>query len=111
MREEGRLKWLEDKWFTNNYQSSFIPEDTHESDLKVLTLDNLHGLFIVSVTSKAIALSIFLIFIIRKKICSKDFILRIFSARYMRIMMRYLFPKNTNMIHDVNVEMTHVNPH
>lgn len=90
------------------------PEATEESQLKMLNLDNLRGLFIVSVTSKAIALSIFLFFILRKKICLKNFILRIFSAQFMRrIMMRYLFPnyKNTNMIHNANVEMTHVNPH
>nr|GMD14228.1 glutamate receptor 1.2-like [Ipomoea batatas] len=114
MREEGKLKLLEEKWFTNNYQSSFIPEATEESQLQMLNLDNLRGLFIVSVTSKAIALSIFLFFILRKKICLKNFILRFFSAQFMRrIMMRYLFPnyKNTNMIHNANVEMTHVNPH
>nr|GMD17573.1 glutamate receptor 1.2-like [Ipomoea batatas] len=46
MREEGKLKHLEEKWFTNNYQSSFIPEATEESQLKMLNVDNLRGLFI-----------------------------------------------------------------
>ncbi|XP_031100140.1 glutamate receptor 1.4-like isoform X2 [Ipomoea triloba] len=47
MREEGKLKLLEEKWFTNKYQSSFIPEATEESQLQMLNLDNLCGLFIV----------------------------------------------------------------
>nr|GMD14227.1 glutamate receptor 1.2-like [Ipomoea batatas] len=59
LREEGRLKQLEKKWFKNNNQPS------EEGGLNIYAL---RGLFVLSVIANAIFLSRFLFFFIRKKL-------------------------------------------
>nr|GME06889.1 glutamate receptor 1.2-like [Ipomoea batatas] len=81
LREEGRLKQLEEEWFTNNHQSS-------EGGFNIY---DFRGLFVLSVITNAIFLSIFLFFFIRKKLRENYFILQVFSMRYMRRMIRYMF--------------------
>nr|GMD17572.1 glutamate receptor 1.2-like [Ipomoea batatas] len=93
LREEGRLKQLEKKWFTNNHQSSEGGFNFYD----------FRGLFVLSVIANAIFLSMFLFFFIRKKLRENCFILQVLSMRYMRRMIRYMFFRNINVIHDVEM--------
>ncbi|XP_019178017.1 PREDICTED: glutamate receptor 1.3-like isoform X2 [Ipomoea nil] len=92
LREEGKLKELEDKWFKN--QSSLLPLANAGTQLNTLSLDNFRGLFLVSGTSKAIAFIVFTIFALNKKLSIYHHILKIALGGNLAFMIRYLLPAN-----------------
>lgn len=92
LREEGKLKELEDKWFKN--QSSLLPLANAGNQLNTLSLDNFQGLFLVSGISKAIAFVVFIIFALNKKLSIYHNILKIALGGKLAFMIRYLLPAN-----------------
>ncbi|KAJ9567214.1 hypothetical protein OSB04_003180 [Centaurea solstitialis] len=63
LREDGTLRMLENKWFT--YQQSGPP--SNDSAPKVLNLQGLRGLFLISGVSMAAALFIFMLYMVHEK--------------------------------------------
>nr|GMD14225.1 glutamate receptor 1.2-like [Ipomoea batatas] len=91
LREEGRLKQLEEKWFTNNHQSS-------EGELNIY---DFRGLFVLSVIANAIFLSMLLFFFIRKKLEVEG---NVSATEVAPVMQSQIGKAHTNLIDSENPE-------
>ncbi|XP_019178103.1 PREDICTED: glutamate receptor 1.2-like isoform X2 [Ipomoea nil] len=100
LREEGKLKELEDKWF--NKEEALLPQETDGPNVKTLDVDSFRYLFLVSGISKAIAVMVFLWYMLCKKLWIYNCIIRIASRGNLPLMLRYLFPIKPNTINGVH---------
>ncbi|TXG67882.1 hypothetical protein EZV62_009157 [Acer yangbiense] len=74
LREEGKLKMLEDYWFSSNQPSAYMNQDS-SSNPSSLSLERFGGLFLITGISSTLVLSIFfLCFVYRKRRALRGFV-------------------------------------
>lgn len=100
LREEGKLKELEDKWF--HKEEALLPHGNDGPNVKTLNLGSFGYLFVVSGISKAIAVMVFLWYMLCKKLCIYHYIIRIASGGNLTLILRYLLPIKANTINGVH---------
>nr|GMD14223.1 glutamate receptor 1.2-like [Ipomoea batatas] len=101
LREEGKLKELEDKWF-HKEEEALLPEESDGPNVKTLDVGSFRYLFVVSGISKAIAVMVFLWYMLCKKLWIYNCIIRIASRGNLAFMLRLLLPIKPNTINGVH---------
>lgn len=103
LREEGKLKMMEEKWFKS--ESSLLNQDSATKP-KTLDLDNFRGLFIIAGLSSTLALLILLVnYLLHQNLPQllNYCIFRLLGGGRLAFMARYLFPRNNvHVIQEIN---------
>ncbi|XP_022848940.1 glutamate receptor 2.7-like [Olea europaea var. sylvestris] len=88
LREKGKLREIEKKWFRS--QSSPLSRDTEMKTSRTLGVNRFFGLFLISGISKAVAILLFFIFVLHQKL-SKSCIFRCWPEEKLCQFFRNLF--------------------
>ncbi|KAJ9565021.1 hypothetical protein OSB04_000987 [Centaurea solstitialis] len=91
LREDGTLRMLEDKWFTYQESGKYLKDSVP----KILNLQGLRGLFLISGVSMAAALFIFMLRKVHEKI---HFTYTMLAGGKLAFIMRFLMPKTGNAV-------------
>ncbi|KAK2979004.1 hypothetical protein RJ640_023586, partial [Escallonia rubra] len=100
LREEGKLRELEKKWFKS--ESTLSLQQGSVTTPKILDLHSFGGLFLISGISSALALLIFLLYLVKEKLHAKYCIIRFLGGGKLATMISYLSRRNANAIGEVN---------
>ena len=87
LREDGTLKLLEDKWFNKQVDTATAP--------KILNLEGLRGLFLISGVSMASALFLYMLYFVHEKVHFKYTML---AGGKLAFIMRFLIPRFASLV-------------
>ncbi|KAL8055717.1 hypothetical protein ABFX02_04G073900 [Erythranthe guttata] len=91
LREEGKIVQMERKWFSS--QTSLFSQDTESSNkAEPLGVYNFFGLFIINGVSEAMAILLFLVFLLREKMSIHFNIFAFMAGGKLMSVLRYFYP-------------------
>ncbi|KAJ9567207.1 hypothetical protein OSB04_003173 [Centaurea solstitialis] len=94
LREDGTLKMLEERWFNYQQQSGKDSKDSAPRT-KILNLEGLRGLFVISGVSMAAALFLFMLHLVHEKM---HFTYTMLAGGKLAFITRFLMPKTTRNV-------------